>query len=77
MLLQLAPQLIDVDFGVGCKVSAEVILTVQFADNDLRLPYMRLRGDKSLDLTQLYAESSELDLIAPRMITLKSLSYFA
>ena len=63
MLFQLVAQRVDIDLGVGGKVGAEVVLTVELADDDRHLFDVRLRGDQTLDLAQLNAQTSELDLV--------------
>ena len=63
VLFQLVTQRVDIDLLVRGKVSAEVVLSVELANDDRNLFDMRLRGDQSFDLAQFDTQTSELDLV--------------
>ena len=63
VLFKLVAKSVDINFRICREISAEVVLTVELADNYRNLFDARLSGDQALDLTELNTQTSQLDLV--------------
>ena len=63
MLLEFFTQSIYINLRIGCKVSAQIVLPVQFADDHRHFFNVRLHGDEPFNFAELNAQASEFYLV--------------